>query len=320
MLKGKTKDFFVSYTGTDTQYATWIAELLESEGFKVEIQAWDFRPGDNFVKKIDDALQKCDKLIVVLSRNYLRSEWCRTEWTSKLAEKSNPNDGSIIPIRVEPVEVEGLLSPIVYIDIVDKDESNAKQCILEGIRDVRVRKSFGFPSYYNLRHQEIDIDYYVSEQEITYIKTCRSVILTGGKNTIHNRITWFADEDVKLSSLTKSVYIELIDLRDTNLDYNIVFDHILEVGEEIEFSVKAQLTNRNRHFDNFFSTEVIVPIELLSVHLNLDGGNVSKIYTQKLCSSPMNARTEQPKPHTFRSPFHWHIRNPELNFEYKIFW
>ena len=173
MLKGKTKDFFVSYTGTDTQYATWIAELLESEGFKVEIQAWDFRPGDNFVKKIDDALQKCDKLIVVLSRNYLRSEWCRTEWTSKLAEKSNPNDGSIIPIRVEPVEVEGLLSPIVYIDIVDKDESNAKQCILEGIRDVRVRKSFGFPSYYNLRHQEIDIDYYVSEHHFTTFPLAR---------------------------------------------------------------------------------------------------------------------------------------------------
>ena len=314
------KDFFISYTGSDTQYATWVAELLESKGFKVVIQAWDFRPGDNFVKKIDDALRECKKLLIILSQNYLRSEWCRTEWTSKLAEKSNPNDGAIIPIRVEPVEVEGLLSPIVYIDIVDKDEPDARQCILDGIRDVSVRKSFGFPSYYNLRHHEIDVDYYVGAGEITYVKTCKSVVLTGGKNTLHNRVTWFADEDVRLSSLTDSVHIQPIDMRDTNLNYNVVFDHTLKVGEEIEFSVKAKLTNRNRHFANFFSTEIIVPIELLSVHLNLEDTSVSKVYTQKLCSSPMNVRTEQPKPYIFHSPFHWHIRNPELNFEYKIFW
>ena len=160
----------------------------------------------------------------------------------------------------------------------------------------------------------------IGAEEITYVKTCKSVVLTGGKNTLHNRVTWFADEDVRLSSLTDSVHIQPIDMRDTNLNYNVVFDHTLKVGEEIEFSVKAKLTNRNRHFANFFSTAIIVPIELLSVHLNLEDTSVSKVYTQKLCSSPMNVRTEQPKPYIFHSPFHWHIRNPELNFEYKIFW
>ena len=50
------KDFFVSYTGTDTNYATWVAELLESNQYSVTIQAWDFKPGDNFVSKINEAL------------------------------------------------------------------------------------------------------------------------------------------------------------------------------------------------------------------------------------------------------------------------
>lgn len=60
------KDFFVSYTGTDSNYVTWVAEVLESNNYTVTIRAWDFRLGDNFVLKINEALSECQKLIVIL--------------------------------------------------------------------------------------------------------------------------------------------------------------------------------------------------------------------------------------------------------------
>lgn len=314
------KDFFVSYTGTDLNYATWVAEVLESNNYTVTIQAWDFRPGDNFVSKINEALSECQKLIVILSKNYLRSKWCEAEWTSKLSEQITLKERRIIPIRIEPVDLKGLLSPIVYIDIVDKSENEAKDEILNGIKNDNVRKSDGFPSYFSLEHKEIDIDYYVEESTITYIKTCKSKVLVGGKDRIHNRITWFADEEILLTSLTDKISIEYLDLRDTNLNYNVIFDHVLEKGEEIEFRVKAVLSNNKKHFANFFSTEVITPINDLNIHLNLFDTSVEKIFTQKLSSSPMNIRTEAPKEYLFYSPFHWHIPSPELNFEYKIYW
>lgn len=314
------KDFFVSYTGTDTNYATWIAELLESNQFSVTIQAWDFKPGDNFVSKINEALLECERLIVILSKSYLTSEWCEAEWTSKLAEQIKLKERRIIPIRIEPVDLKGLLSPIVYIDIVDKSENDAKQEILNGIKTKSLRKSKGYPAYYSLEHSEIDIDYYVQENSITYIKTCKSTVLIDGKDRIHNRITWFADEEIFLTSLTEGVSVEYLDLRDTNLNYNVVFDHVLEKGEEVEFRIKAILSNNKKHFENFFSTEVITPIKNLNIHLNLSDLSIKKVYTQKLSSSPMNVRTEIPKEHIFYSPYHWSISNPELNFEYKIYW
>lgn len=43
------KDFFISYTGNDRPWAEWIAWVLEEAGYSVVIQAWDFRPGGNFV-------------------------------------------------------------------------------------------------------------------------------------------------------------------------------------------------------------------------------------------------------------------------------
>ncbi len=100
----------------------------------------------------------------------------------------------------------------------------------------------------------------------------------------------------------------------------MVFNHILEKGEEIEFRIKAVLSNNKKHFANFFSTEVITPIKELNVHSNLADSLVKKVYTQKLSSSPMNIRTESPKEHVFYSPYHWRIPEPELNFEYKIYW
>lgn len=314
------KDFFVSYTGTDLNFATWVAELLEANKYSVTIQAWDFRPGDNFVAKINEALVDCKKLVVILSNSYLNSKWCEAEWTSKLSEQMRLQERRIIPIRIEPIDLTGILSPIVYIDIVDKSEEEAKREILEGIEDNMTRVSKGYPSYYNIEHECIDIDYYVNGTSIVYIKNCKSKVLVGGKDRVHNRITWFADESVELTSLTDNVFIERLDLRDTNLNYNVVFDHVLEVGEKIEFRVKATLSNEKQHFANFFSTEVISPVNSLNIHLNLDDKSVKKVFTQKLSSSPMNVRSEPPKEHPFFSPYHWGIADPELNFEYKIYW
>jgi hypothetical protein len=42
-------DFFVSYTSADRAWAEWIAWQLDAEGYTVVVQAWDFRPGRDFV-------------------------------------------------------------------------------------------------------------------------------------------------------------------------------------------------------------------------------------------------------------------------------
>lgn len=319
------KDFFISYTGSDEKYATWVAETLEKNGYVTTIQAWDFRPGDNFVSKINESLKECKKLVVILSENYLKSKWCEAEWTVKLAEQIQLNERRIIPVRIEPVELKGLLSPIVYIDIFDKSDEDMKTAILEGIKETVERVSDGAPSYYNIEHIQIDNDYYVRGTEIIYQKTCRSRVLVGSGpqgevRKLHNRITWFADEKITLESMTEGVTIEYLDLKDTNLNYNVVFDHALVRGEEIEYCVRAVLTNKNQHFSNFFSVEIIAPIEQLNMHLDVVDLPIEKYCTQKVAQSPMNRRTELPKEHVFHGLAHWYIKKPELGFEYKIFW
>jgi hypothetical protein len=52
----RPKDFFISYTSADRQWAEWIAWQLTQNGYEVVIQAWDFRPGTNFVEQMNRAL------------------------------------------------------------------------------------------------------------------------------------------------------------------------------------------------------------------------------------------------------------------------
>jgi hypothetical protein len=76
------KDFFISYTGKDRAWAEWIALQLEDAGYTTIIQAWDFRPGSNFVAEMDDATKRADRTIPVLSSAYLASDYAFTEWAA----------------------------------------------------------------------------------------------------------------------------------------------------------------------------------------------------------------------------------------------
>jgi hypothetical protein len=62
---------FVSYAGADTAWAEWIAWQLERAGHEAIVQAWDFRPGENFVVQMRRALDTAERTLAVMSTAYL---------------------------------------------------------------------------------------------------------------------------------------------------------------------------------------------------------------------------------------------------------
>jgi hypothetical protein len=43
------RDFFISYTTVHEPWARWIAVTLERAGYTTLLQAFDFRPGSDFI-------------------------------------------------------------------------------------------------------------------------------------------------------------------------------------------------------------------------------------------------------------------------------
>ena len=149
-MEQEKKDFFISYTGADQQWAEWIAWHLEDAGYTTVLQAWDFHPGSNFVQDMQKALVNSHRAIAVLSTRYLQSAYCMAEWSSAFTEDPTGEKGILIPVRIETCDPEGLHKAIVYIDLVRKEKQEAKTFLLQELQHViekSRRKPKDEPSY-----------------------------------------------------------------------------------------------------------------------------------------------------------------------------
>src|SRR5438067_176896 len=111
-------DFFISYNSADRAWAEWIAYQLEEAGYTTTIQAWDFRPGSNFVLDMQRAAAESERTISVLSPSYLEARFTQPEWAAAFARDPTGEQGLLLPIRVRECDLKGLWPQLVYIDVV----------------------------------------------------------------------------------------------------------------------------------------------------------------------------------------------------------
>jgi hypothetical protein len=128
------KDFFISYTHEDREWAEWIAWQLEAADVSTVLQAWDFHPSQNFIREMHEAAKSASRTIAVLSPSYLQSEYCADEWTAALVKGPAGRERKLVPVRVRPCQPDGILASIVYIDLVGLDDGAARNTLLNGIR------------------------------------------------------------------------------------------------------------------------------------------------------------------------------------------
>jgi len=103
-------DFFVSYTGADVAWATWIAVELERAGYTTFSQVLDIRPGHDFVHEMQSATATAARTIAVLSPAYARSEFGEAEWRAAFVRDPSGEHRVLIPVRVQTGVPPGLHS------------------------------------------------------------------------------------------------------------------------------------------------------------------------------------------------------------------
>lgn len=135
MSEQDEKDFFISYNRADKQWAEWIAWTLEAAGYTVAVQAWDFRPGSNFVVEMQQAATNSRRTIAILSESYLKSSFTQPEWAVAFADDPQSLNRKLLPIRVKECKPTGLLKPIVYVDLVGLSQADAKAALLDALQE-----------------------------------------------------------------------------------------------------------------------------------------------------------------------------------------
>jgi hypothetical protein len=146
-LDKDSTDFFISYTSADRAWAEWIGWQLEEAGYSVTLQAWDFRPGTDFMHEMHGAVSNARRTIAVLSPDYFVSKFGEVEWRAIFAKDPTGESGLLVPVRVSDIEPTGLLATRVYIDLLNMGAVEARQALLRGVseRGARPTKEPRFP-------------------------------------------------------------------------------------------------------------------------------------------------------------------------------
>jgi hypothetical protein len=137
MAAAEHVDFFISYTGADEPWAEWVGDTLETSGYRVIVQKWDFPAGSNFVLRMHEAAERADRTILILSPASLSSGFAAPEWAAAFVSDPKGSKAKLLPVRVAECRPTGLLKSIVYIDLVGLDEAAAAAKLLAELGSVR---------------------------------------------------------------------------------------------------------------------------------------------------------------------------------------
>lgn len=131
------RNFFISYTTVDRQWAEWIAWELEEAGYTTILQAWDFTPGSHFVTAMHLATQITERTIALLSRAYLESAYSEQEWQAAWADDPSGVERKLLILRIEDCPRPGLLGQVVSEDLFGVGKELARTRLLAAVQEGR---------------------------------------------------------------------------------------------------------------------------------------------------------------------------------------
>jgi hypothetical protein len=115
--------------------------------------------GANFVEEMQAGITTARRMIAVLSEDYLDSQFTAPEWQAAFAADPKGESQRLVPIRVRACELTGLLPQIVFIDLVGKNQDDARAEVLSRISGLRAKPDNppGFPGLRERLDQPADV-------------------------------------------------------------------------------------------------------------------------------------------------------------------
>jgi hypothetical protein len=126
--------FFISFNAADQTKAHWIAWTLKEAGHEVAVHDWEIPAGGNAPLWMNNKLAWADRLIAVISPDYLPARFSPVEWAARIWDDPDGTKGAVIPVIVRPTpKMPPLLTDLSRIDLTNCSETEAKSRLLKGV-------------------------------------------------------------------------------------------------------------------------------------------------------------------------------------------
>ncbi|MBL7487624.1 toll/interleukin-1 receptor domain-containing protein [Frankia sp. AgB1.9] len=128
-------DVFLSYTGETVDIAREIAAYLRQNSINAWLAADHVAPGDNWSARVSTQIETADAIVIILSKDYMRSHWARTEAAFATARTIQESGPVVIPVFTDDSEIPPLLAYIQGVEYVrGADNHLALERIVSAVR------------------------------------------------------------------------------------------------------------------------------------------------------------------------------------------
>ena len=97
----KYNSCFISFSGNDRNFIDKIGDDLQREGIRCWYAPEEMKMGDAIRQQVDQLIRIQDKLIVVLSKFSVESQWIQKEVEAAIEEEHNRNRSVLFPLRLD---------------------------------------------------------------------------------------------------------------------------------------------------------------------------------------------------------------------------
>jgi anti-anti-sigma factor len=156
-------DAFISYTHSDKDLARNIAKELMSRKFDIFFDEYSISYGDNIPQSIEKALEKSNKIILLISSDSIKSEWVSFERSFRWIDTYLKGENKIIPVIVDKCDIPTSLQYLKCIDL-----SSSRRISLKNLAEELAYTMIS--STYVIKLKQVKIEN-ISEYNSVYI-TC----------------------------------------------------------------------------------------------------------------------------------------------------
>lgn len=120
---------FMSHTSVDKPFVEKLARDMEKYGIRIWYDKYEIKVGESIFWKIDEGIDNCDYLGIVISKEAWESEWVRKEVASAWNKQMEMKRNIILPIFYRNCDIPTMLRDIKYADFRNDYQSGLKELL-----------------------------------------------------------------------------------------------------------------------------------------------------------------------------------------------
>jgi len=114
--KSSVSGIFLSHSSRDKEFVSRLASDLVNRGFPVWFDSWEMEMGDSLYSKIYEGIDSSSALILVMSKNAVKSDWVEKELHGALLKEEELKNRFLLPIKPEECKVPFSIRDRIYAD------------------------------------------------------------------------------------------------------------------------------------------------------------------------------------------------------------